>query len=45
MGGGGGGCGYKENVKAKEIKKKWRLYVFHTRRKDVSCNDVDSDPC
>ena len=30
--------------------KKWRLYVFlqqilHTRRKDISCKDVDSDSC
>ena len=25
--------------------KKWRLYVFHTRREDISCNDVYSDSC
>ena len=39
-----GGGGLKKMLKLKKCKK-WRLYVFHTRRKDVSCNDVDSDPC
>ena len=43
-GSGGGGGGLKKMLKLKKCKK-WRLYVFHTRRKDVSCNDVDSDPC
>ena len=42
---GGSGGVLKKMLKLKKCKKKWRLYVFHTRRKDVSCNDVDSDPC
>ena len=38
-------------LRSQRNSKKWRLYVFftanvsHTGRKDMSCNDVDSDSC
>ena len=42
---GRGGGGGNSPQKLKKCKKKWRLYVFHTRREDISCNDVDLDSC
>ena len=45
-----GGSGGLIALRSQKKCKKWRLYVFlqqilHTGRKDISCNDVDSDSC
>ena len=47
--GGGGGGGDQGGGGAKEMQKKEALLflhqIYHTGRKDISCNDVDSDSC
>ena len=45
-----GGWGGGNSPQKPKNAKKWRLYIFlqqilHTGRKDISCNDVDSDSC
>ena len=47
---GGGGGGGNSPLKPKKCKKMEALRFFlqqilHTVRKDISCNDVDSDSC
>ena len=48
-GGGGGGGGVNSPQKPKKCQKMEALrflqQILHTGRKDISCNDVDSDSC